>query len=75
MFFLSVFVYGATGAGKTYTMLGTKDNPGITFRTMVNLFTQMDAQKNEKVFEIGVSYLEASTKFIFFEIVLFSFNF
>lgn len=54
----SVFVYGATGAGKTYTMLGTKDNPGITFRTMVNLFTQMDAQKNEKVFEIGVSYLE-----------------
>ncbi|XP_034255843.1 kinesin-like protein KIF18A [Thrips palmi] len=54
----SVFVYGATGAGKTFTMLGSQDNPGITFRTMVNLFTQMDAQKDEKTFEIGVSYLE-----------------
>jgi kinesin family protein 18/19 len=25
----SVFAYGATGAGKTYTMLGSEDNPGI----------------------------------------------
>lgn len=24
----SVFVYGATGAGKTFTMLGNEDNPG-----------------------------------------------
>lgn len=24
----SVFVYGATGAGKTHTMLGGADNPG-----------------------------------------------
>ena len=29
----SVFVYGATGAGKTHTMLGSSDNPGIIFRT------------------------------------------
>lgn len=26
----SVFAYGATGAGKTYTMLGKPDSPGIT---------------------------------------------
>lgn len=25
----SVFVYGATGAGKTHTMLGSEDNPGL----------------------------------------------
>jgi hypothetical protein len=25
----SVFAYGATGAGKTYTMLGTEERPGI----------------------------------------------
>jgi kinesin family member 18/19 len=24
----SVFVYGATGAGKTFTMLGSEENPG-----------------------------------------------
>ena len=28
----SVFAYGATGAGKTFTMLGTQDNPGIMYR-------------------------------------------
>ena len=28
----SVFAYGATGAGKTFTMLGTPDNPGIMYR-------------------------------------------
>lgn len=54
----SVFVYGATGAGKTFTMLGTQDNPGITFRTMVDLFKQIDEQRVDKDFEIGVSYLE-----------------
>lgn len=54
----SVFVYGATGAGKTFTMLGTHENPGITFRTMVELFAQMESQKHDKDFEIGVSYLE-----------------
>lgn len=53
-----MFVYGATGAGKTFTMLGSQENPGITFRTMVDLFKQMDEQQNEKSFEIGVSYLE-----------------
>ena len=33
----SVFAYGATGAGKTYTMLGNPDNPGVTFLTMMEL--------------------------------------
>jgi len=27
----TVFAYGSTGAGKTHTMLGTEDNPGIMF--------------------------------------------
>ena len=34
----SVFAYGATGAGKTFTMLGTQDNPGIMYRLGVALF-------------------------------------
>lgn len=29
-FTCSVFVYGATGAGKTFTMLGSENNPGET---------------------------------------------
>lgn len=54
----SAFVYGATGAGKTYTMLGSESNPGITYLTMKDLFDQIEAHSNERKFDIGISYLE-----------------
>ncbi|GLV42648.1 Kinesin-like protein at 67A [Carabus blaptoides fortunei] len=54
----SVFVYGATGAGKTHTMLGHNGNPGITFLTMRELFHQIEALKGERDFELGITYLE-----------------
>ncbi len=38
----SVFAYGATGAGKTYTMLGTVEEPGIMVRTLRDLFKKID---------------------------------
>ncbi|KAJ3042484.1 Kinesin-like protein kif19 [Rhizophlyctis rosea] len=38
----TVFAYGATGAGKTYTMLGTESNPGIMALTLVDLFTKVE---------------------------------
>jgi kinesin family member 18/19 len=34
----TVFAYGATGAGKTHTMLGSADKPGIMYLTMQELF-------------------------------------
>lgn len=34
----SVFAYGSTGAGKTYTMLGTEENPGIMMLSIDELF-------------------------------------
>ncbi|KAG4075269.1 hypothetical protein HA402_003060 [Bradysia odoriphaga] len=57
-FSCSVFVYGATGAGKTHTMLGNSSERGITFMTMEYLFSQMDLLENERKFDIGISYLE-----------------
>lgn len=54
----SVFAYGATGAGKTYTMLGKPENPGITFLTLMELYRRIDDVKEEKTCEVGVSYLE-----------------
>lgn len=54
----SVFVYGATGAGKTYTMLGNPDTPGITFLTMKTLFESIEQLKETRKFDIGISYLE-----------------
>ena len=34
----TVFAYGATGAGKTFTMLGNQVNPGIMYQTMKEVF-------------------------------------
>lgn len=51
-------MYGATGAGKTHTMLGNSAERGITFMTMEHLFAQMDLLEDERKFDIGISYLE-----------------
>uniref|UniRef100_A0A8D0ERI2 Kinesin-like protein n=1 Tax=Strix occidentalis caurina TaxID=311401 RepID=A0A8D0ERI2_STROC len=54
----SVFAYGATGAGKTYTMLGSDKSPGIMYLTMVELYKRIEARKEEKSCEVLVSYQE-----------------
>ncbi|XP_076039789.1 kinesin-like protein KIF18A [Oratosquilla oratoria] len=54
----SVFAYGATGAGKTFTMLGKPHMPGITFLTVMELYRCIEEQKEQKLCEVGVSYLE-----------------
>ncbi|XP_035011426.1 kinesin-like protein KIF18A isoform X2 [Hippoglossus stenolepis] len=54
----TVFAYGATGAGKTHTMLGSQNNPGVMYRTMKELFKRMDDAKEEKEFAVAFSYLE-----------------
>lgn len=60
----SVFVYGATGAGKTFTMLGCDEYPGITFLTMKELFRQIDGLTNVRKFDIGISYLEVYNELV-----------
>ncbi|XP_037931656.1 kinesin-like protein KIF18A isoform X2 [Teleopsis dalmanni] len=54
----SVFVYGATGAGKTFTMLGNESIPGLTYLTMRDLFNKIQLQNEQRKFDVGVSYLE-----------------
>ncbi|XP_035915186.1 kinesin-like protein KIF18A [Anopheles stephensi] len=60
----SVFVYGATGAGKTHTMLGNPDCPGITFLTMKELFRQIESLSEVRKFDIGISYLEVYNELV-----------
>ncbi|XP_066314511.1 kinesin-like protein KIN-8A isoform X1 [Miscanthus floridulus] len=50
----TVFCYGATGAGKTYTMLGTMENPGVMVLAIHDLFSKV-TQRNHS---IKLSYLE-----------------
>ncbi|XP_063378735.1 kinesin-like protein KIF18A isoform X2 [Cydia fagiglandana] len=61
----SVFVYGATGAGKTFTMIGSKENPGITYLTMEHLFYTIHSFEKEREFDIGVSYIEVYNENVF----------
>ncbi|XP_048342313.1 kinesin-like protein KIF18A [Sphaerodactylus townsendi] len=54
----TVLAYGATGAGKTHTMLGSPQDPGVMYLTMVELYNSMNRMKEEKHCAIAVSYLE-----------------
>lgn len=54
----TVFAYGATGCGKTHTITGTVQQPGIIFLTMQELFERVGELSSEKVTEISLSYLE-----------------
>ncbi|OQR99740.1 kinesin-like protein [Achlya hypogyna] len=58
----TVFAYGCTGAGKTYTMLGTPDEPGIMGLTLEDLFEHI-AAAHARVpalvqYRVTVSFLE-----------------
>src|SRR5271170_2111533 len=54
----TVFAYGATGCGKTHTITGTAQQPGIIFLTMQELFEKIAERSDEKHTEISLSYLE-----------------
>ncbi|KAJ1609810.1 hypothetical protein OJ252_2110 [Cryptosporidium canis] len=42
---LTIFVYGATGTGKTYTIIGNEKNPGIIIRGINETFEQLSSDK------------------------------
>ena len=53
----TVFAYGATGAGKTYTMLGDEENPGIMPLALKELFNKILKYKNRE-YIIKLWYIE-----------------
>ncbi|TPX66708.1 hypothetical protein SpCBS45565_g04319 [Spizellomyces sp. 'palustris'] len=54
----TVFAYGATGCGKTHTITGTPNDPGIIFLTMRELFHRIDNASSEQLIDSSLSYLE-----------------
>ncbi|XP_041740512.2 kinesin-like protein KIF22 [Coregonus clupeaformis] len=57
----SVFAYGPTGAGKTHTMLGSQEQPGVIPRAVRGVFNLVKAKEREDEgwdYSIGMSYLE-----------------
>lgn len=55
-----IFAYGQTGAGKSYTMMGTKEEMGIIPRMCNDLFEKLKALDIDENFDytVEVSYLE-----------------
>ena len=54
----TVFAYGATGSGKTYTMVGKQDDPGLMVRSIEALFREKEAWQEEHHVSLTASYLE-----------------
>ncbi|CAG4929353.1 unnamed protein product [Parnassius apollo] len=54
----TIFVYGATGAGKTFTMFGNDEQPGVIRLSMEKLFYAFNVHEEKTKFDIGMSYLE-----------------
>ena len=59
----TVYAYGATGTGKTYTMVGGGDNWGIMIRSISDLFKIINNEK-EKNYIIKISYVEIYNEII-----------
>ena len=60
----TLFAYGATGCGKTHTIVGNEQDPGIIYRTMKDLYSKIEDNKHQKVFDVSLSYLEVYNEMI-----------
>ena len=55
----SIFAYGATGAGKTHTMMGNPEaGPGIMYLMMQELFEEFNKKDLDKQYQISLIYIE-----------------
>ncbi|NXY78474.1 KIF24 protein, partial [Glareola pratincola] len=52
------FAYGQTGAGKTYTMIGTHRNPGLYALAAKDIFRQLEASQSRKDLLVLISFYE-----------------
>ncbi|XP_036097980.1 kinesin-like protein KIF19 [Molossus molossus] len=54
----TVFAYGPSGTGKTYTMLGMDTEPGIYLQTLTDLFRAIEDTRDHMDCRVSMSYLE-----------------
>ena len=56
-FSATILAYGATGSGKTYTMVGKGENTGLMIRSIRDLFKVVNNDQS-KAYSIKISYIE-----------------
>ena len=55
---VTIFAYGATGAGKTHSIMGNDADPGMMPRSMIDLFEEIEKSEDPSLFSVKVSYME-----------------
>ncbi|OWM66152.1 hypothetical protein CDL15_Pgr013369 [Punica granatum] len=61
----TIFAYGSTGSGKTYTMVGTRDDPGLMVLSLHTIFELINKDSSSDEFEVNCSYLEVYNEVIY----------
>ncbi|KAI8811695.1 P-loop containing nucleoside triphosphate hydrolase protein [Cladochytrium replicatum] len=54
----TVFAYGQTASGKTYTMMGVEEQPGVIPQAVEDVFNYIREEAGDREFLLRVSYLE-----------------
>jgi hypothetical protein len=54
----TIFAYGQTGAGKTWTMMGSPEQPGVIPRAISQIFERINQPGNEDTYVMTASYVE-----------------
>ena len=58
----TIFAYGSTGSGKSYTMTGNSSDPGIIPRALSDVFTIIETttsqERSDVFFYVRLSYVE-----------------
>ena len=55
---ICIFAYGQTGAGKSYTMMGSRSDPGLIPRLCNKLFSRITPKREDILYSVEVSYME-----------------
>ena len=61
----TVFAYGATGSGKTYTMVGERNDPGMMLLSLADIFAEIERTRDAFEYEVTCSYLEVYNELIY----------
>ncbi|XP_073825611.1 CENP-meta isoform X2 [Musca autumnalis] len=61
----TIFAYGQTSSGKTYTMMGDEDNPGVMVLAAKDIFRELEQLSVHRQFLLRVGYIEIYNEKIF----------
>jgi kinesin family protein 18/19 len=57
----TILAYGATGAGKTHTIMGYEGDAGMMPRSVIDLFAAIESSPGAEAYSVSVSYMEGTS--------------